>query len=81
MDGAEDLYEIPLIRAGLPRQSAERAELAGVDGTPLALVHLAPPLLARLTVADARAGARHQGRHIARGDGGPVRQPGLDPVA
>ncbi|MFD9488296.1 aldehyde dehydrogenase family protein [Streptomyces sp. NPDC059991] len=57
MAEAKDLHEIPLIRAGLPRHSAERAELAGVDGTLLALVHLAPPLLARLTVADARAGA------------------------
>ncbi|MFG2147043.1 aldehyde dehydrogenase family protein [Streptomyces sp. NPDC048696] len=53
---AKDLYEIPLIRAGRARQSSERAELTGVDGTLLATVHLAPPLLARLTVADARAG-------------------------
>ncbi|WP_037606697.1 aldehyde dehydrogenase family protein [Streptacidiphilus rugosus] len=56
MSGRTALYEIPLIRAGEPARSAERTELCGVDGTPLATVHLAPPLLARLTVASARAG-------------------------
>ncbi|MFJ5546426.1 aldehyde dehydrogenase family protein [Streptomyces sp. NPDC093225] len=56
MAAATELYEIPLLRAGRTARSAEQAELCGVDGTPLATVHLAPPLLARLTVADARRG-------------------------
>ncbi|MFD9337742.1 aldehyde dehydrogenase family protein [Streptomyces sp. NPDC060028] len=56
MTVATELYEIPLLRAGLPARSAEQARLCGVDGTPLATVHLAPPLLARLTVAQARTG-------------------------
>ncbi|MFI9810032.1 aldehyde dehydrogenase family protein [Streptomyces sp. NPDC052301] len=48
------LHEIPLVRAGRAAASAERSQLCGVDGTPLAVVHQAPPLLARLTVADVR---------------------------
>lgn len=47
-------YELPLVRAGRATGSAERLDLPGVDGTVLATVHQAPPLLARLTVADAR---------------------------
>ncbi|MCT2590983.1 aldehyde dehydrogenase family protein [Streptomyces sp. N2-109] len=48
------LYELPLVRAGRAVRSAQTLALAGVDGTPLATVHQAPPLLARLTVAEVR---------------------------
>ncbi|MEV0130334.1 aldehyde dehydrogenase family protein [Dactylosporangium sp. NPDC050688] len=48
------LHRIPLVRAGVPASSAETARLDAVDGTPLALVDQAPPLLATLTVADLR---------------------------
>ncbi|MFL6163359.1 MAG: aldehyde dehydrogenase family protein [Jatrophihabitantaceae bacterium] len=50
-------YQVSIIRCGRPTGSAEVAELAGVDGTPLAEVHQAPPLLAGLTVAEMRRSA------------------------
>ena len=51
------LAEIPVIRAGRSVRSASTSVLTGVDGTPLATVHQAPPLLGRLTVANARDAA------------------------
>jgi len=48
------MHRIALVRAGVPGRSAETAELQAVDGTPVAVVDQAPPLLARLTVADVR---------------------------
>jgi acyl-CoA reductase-like NAD-dependent aldehyde dehydrogenase len=56
------VHRIALVRAGMPGRSAETAELHAVDGTPLAVVDQAPPLLARLTVADVR---RHGREHHA----------------
>lgn len=47
-------YRLPLVRTGVATTSAETVELRGVDGTPLATVNLAPPLLANLTIADMR---------------------------
>ncbi|MGW0878315.1 aldehyde dehydrogenase family protein [Streptomyces sp. NPDC002671] len=57
----EALYELPLIRAGVPVRSAQSLTLDGVDGTPLATVHQAPPLLARLAVQEARRRAADRG--------------------
>ncbi|MEY9912475.1 acyl-CoA reductase-like NAD-dependent aldehyde dehydrogenase [Catenulispora sp. MAP12-49] len=57
MSPNDSLAQIPVIRAGRPARSASTSVLAGVDGTPLATVHQAPPLLGRLTVAGARDAA------------------------
>lgn len=48
------LYRLSLVRAGVPASSAETAQLLAVDGTPIAIVDQAPPLLARMTVANLR---------------------------
>jgi hypothetical protein len=47
-------HHIPLVRAGATVRSAETALLRGVDGTELADVDQAPPLMATLTVAGLR---------------------------
>lgn len=51
------VYELPLVRAGRSVPSQVRATLHGVDGAALAEVHQASPLLARLTVDEARSAA------------------------
>jgi hypothetical protein len=51
------MYQVSLLRCGRPTASAETAELHGVDGSLLAEVHQAPPLLAGLTVAEMRRSA------------------------
>ncbi|HEU5269116.1 MAG TPA: aldehyde dehydrogenase family protein [Jatrophihabitans sp.] len=50
-------HQVHILRCGRPTTSAELAELRGVDGSLLAEVHQAPPLLAGLTVAEMRRSA------------------------
>ena len=45
---------IHILRAGVETRSTETADVTAVDGTPLAVMDMAPPLLATLTVADLR---------------------------
>jgi hypothetical protein len=64
-------YQVSIIRCGRPTSSAEVAELVGVDGSLLAEVHQAPPLLAGLTVAEMRrsAGGPAPADDVLRGAG------------
>lgn len=48
------MRRVAIIRSGRAVHSAQTTELRAVDGTPLAEVDLAPPLLARLTVTEMR---------------------------
>jgi acyl-CoA reductase-like NAD-dependent aldehyde dehydrogenase len=48
------LHRVMVVRAGTPAQSAETAVVHAADREPLAVVDQAPPLMARLTVADLR---------------------------
>jgi len=49
-------HRVALLRAGRPSTSQETALLCGVDGTALAEVDQAPPMLATVTLRDARDG-------------------------
>jgi Aldehyde dehydrogenase family len=48
------MTRVSLVRAGVTAPSADTARLAGVDGSPLATLDLAPPLLATATIAGLR---------------------------